>query len=128
MIQTEGMIRSYNIELLNKVYFKLIFLYLIHIMIKSMFTMNLDMNDYNLLALNDIMRMFIIQLVVQVLFFLRNDKVELFSTVFLENTLFILLGVLIYWIVFNNVVVFTNKESKDASTLNDYYQNVYSLK
>jgi hypothetical protein len=93
-----------------------------------MFTMNLDMNDYNLLALNDIMRMFIIQLVVQVLFFLRNDKVELFSTVFLENTLFILLGVLIYWIVFNNVVVFTNKESKDASTLNDYYQNVYSLK
>lgn len=97
-------------------------------MIKSMFTMNLDMNDYNLLALNDIMRMFIIQLVVQVLFFLRNDKVELFSTVFLENTLFILLGVLIYWIVFNNVVVFTNKESKDASTLNDYYQNVYSLK
>tara|TARA_Y100000389_G_scaffold17602_1_gene15356 strand:- start:1682 stop:1954 length:273 start_codon:yes stop_codon:yes gene_type:complete len=90
--------------------------------------MNLDMNDYNLLALNDIMRMFIIQLVVQVLFFLRNDKVELFSTVFLENTLFILLGVLIYWMVFNNVVVFTNKESKDASTLNDYYQNVYSLK
>ena len=59
---------------------------------------------------------------------LPNDKVELFSTVFLENTLFILLGVLIYWMVFNNVVVFTNKESKDASTLNDYYQNVYSLK
>ena len=90
--------------------------------------MNLDMNDYNLLALNDIMRMFIIQLVVQVLFFLRNDKVELFSTVFLENTLFILLGVLIYWMVFNNMLVVTNKESKDASTLNDYYQNVYSLK
>ena len=97
-------------------------------MVKSMFSMHLDMDDYNLVALNDIMRMFIIQLVVQVLFFLRNDKVELFSTVFLENTLFILLGVLIYWIVFNNVVVFTNKESKDASTLNDYYQNVYSLK
>ena len=97
-------------------------------MINPIFTINLDINNYDILVINDLIRMFIIQLVVQVLFFLRHDKVELFSTVFLENTLFILLGVLIYWIVFNNVVVFTNKESKDASTLNDYYQNVYSLK
>ena len=93
-----------------------------------MFSIHLDMDDYNLVALNDIMRMFIIQLVVQVLFVLRNDKVELFSMIFLENTLFIMLGVLIYWIVFNNVIVFTNKEGQDTSTLNDYYQNVYSLK
>jgi hypothetical protein len=97
-------------------------------MVKSMFSIHLDMDDYNLVALNDIMRMFIIQLVVQVLFVLRNDKVELFSMIFLENTLFIMLGVLIYWIVFNNVIVFTNKEGQDTSTLNDYYQNVYSLK
>ena len=97
-------------------------------MVKSMFSIQLDMDDYNLVALNDIMRMFIIQLVVQVLFVLRNDKVELFSTVFLENTLFIMLGVLIYWIVFNNVIVFTNKEGQDTTTLNDYYQNIYSLK
>jgi hypothetical protein len=97
-------------------------------MVKSMFSIHLDMDDYNLVALNDIMRMFIIQLVVQVLFVLRNDKVELFSMIFLENTLFIMLGVLIYWIVFNNVIVFTNKEGQDTYTLNDYYQNVYSLK
>ena len=48
----------------------------------------LDISDYNILVLNDVMRMFIIQLVVQILFVLRHDDVELFSNVFLENTLF----------------------------------------
>ena len=46
-------------------------------MIESMFTINLDISDYDLLVINDLMRMFIIQLVVQVLYFLRHDKVEL---------------------------------------------------
>jgi|TARA_B110001469_G_C9536635_1_gene266619 hypothetical protein len=97
-------------------------------MVKSIFNIYLNIDDYNLLVLNDIMRMFIIQLVVQVLFFLRNDKVELFSMVFLENTLFILLGTFIYWIIFNNVILFTNNENMDTPILNNYYQNVYSLK
>ena len=60
----------------------------------------LDINDYSLLALNDMVRMAIIQIVVQILFFLRHDNVELFSAVFLENTLFIVMGVFIYWIIF----------------------------
>jgi len=94
-----------------------------------MFTINLDIDNYNLLVINDLVRMFIIQLVVQILFFLRHDKVELFSTVFIENTLFILLGIFIYWLLFNNIVTFTNKDKdKDDSNLNNYYQNIYSLK
>ena len=97
-------------------------------MIESMFTINLDISDYDLLVINDLMRMFIIQLVVQVLYFLRNDKVELFSTVFLESTLFILLGVIIYWLLFNNILIFTNDENKDKNDISNYYQNVYSLK
>ena len=97
-------------------------------MIESMFTINLDISDYDLLVINDLMRMFIIQLVVQVLYFLRHDKVELFSTVFLESTLFILLGVIIYWLLFNNILIFTNDENKYKNDVSNYYQNVYSLK
>ena len=93
-----------------------------------MFTINLDVSEYDLLVINDLMRMFIIQLVVQVLYFLRHDKVELFSTVFLESTLFILLGIIIYWLLFNNILIFTNDTNKDKSNLDNYYQNVYSLK
>ena len=91
-----------------------------------MFTINMDTDNYNLLVINDLARMFIIQLVVQILFFLRHDKVELFSTVFIENTLFILLGIIIYWLFFNNILTFTNKED-DKVELNNYYQNIYSL-
>ena len=97
-------------------------------MIESMFTINLDVSEYDLLVINDLMRMFIIQLVVQVLYFLRHDKVELFSNVFLESTLFILLGVIIYWLLFNNLLIFTNDENKDKNDVSNYYQNVYSLK
>ena len=98
-----------------------------------MFTINLDIDNYNLLVINDLIRMFIIQLVVQVLFFLRHDKVELFSKVFIENTLFILLGIFIYWLFFNNILTFTNKgedkdKDKDDHDLSNYYQNIYSLK
>jgi hypothetical protein len=98
--------------------------------LKSMLTIELDIDDYNILALNDIVRMFVIQFVVQILFFLRNDKVELFSMVFIENTLFILLGVFVYWMIFNNIILFTNKPTKDKEPDKDpdkFYQNIYSL-
>ena len=91
----------------------------------SFYKIKLDISDYNLLALNDIARMFIIQFVVQILFFLKNDKVELFSIVFIENTLFILVGVFIYWIVFNNVILFTNKDTEKV-TMDNYYQKIYT--
>ena len=94
-------------------------------MIDTMFNIHLDIDDYDILVINDLMRMVIIQLVVQVLFFLRHDKLELFSMVFIEQTLFILLGIVVYWIIFNNVIVFTNK---DEPKLSDYYQNSYVLK
>jgi len=96
-------------------------------MSQSIFTIKLDTDNYNLLVINDLMRMFVIQFVVQILFFLRNDKIELFSTIFIENTLFILSGIFIYWLLFNNVVSFTNKDNTDKHPdLNNYYQDVYT--
>ena len=92
-------------------------------MMKSLFTIDLDIDDYSLMTFNDFMRMFVIQMVVQILICLRHDKVELLSMVFIETTLFILLGILVYWLVFNYVITFRNKTSLQND---DYYQQVYS--
>lgn len=84
---------------------------------------NINTSDYNLLVLNDFMRLFVIQFTSQILFKLNNESCELFSKIFIESTLFILLGVLVYWLVFNHLLVFTNKEDND--NINNYYQSVY---
>ena len=89
---------------------------------KPILELDLDLSDYNILALNDTIRMLVIQVVVQILFVLRNPEVELLSNIFIENTLFIILGVMIYWLIFNHIIVFKNKENVDNK---DYYQNVY---
>jgi len=91
-----------------------------------MFTVKLDTSTYNIVLLNDLARMFVIQLVAQVLFFLRYDNLELFSMVFIESTLFILLGLVVYWLVFNNIITFTAEDTKDKP-LDTYYQSVYTL-
>ena len=92
---------------------------------KAIFEFNLDLSDYNILALNDTIRMLVIQVVVQVLFVLRNPEVDLLSNIFIENTLFIILGVMVYWLLFNHVIVFKNKDKVNNS---DYYQDVYNRK
>ena len=92
---------------------------------KPIFEFNLDLSDYNILALNDTIRMLVIQIVVQILFVLRNPEVDLLSNIFIENTLFIILGVMVYWLIFNHIIVFKNKDKVNNS---DYYQDVYTRK
>ena len=92
---------------------------------KPILEFNLDLSDYNILALNDTIRMLVIQVVVQILFVLRNPEVDLLSNIFIENTLFIILGVIIYWLLFNHVIVFKNKDIVNKS---NYYQDVYTRK
>lgn len=87
------------------------------------YKLNINISDYNLLVLNDFMRLFVIQFTSQILFKLNNESCELFSKIFIESTLFILLGVLVYWLIFNHLLVFTNKE--DNVTTDNYYQSVY---
>ena len=91
---------------------------------KTMFEVILDTSQYNLVALNDTLRMLVIQVVVQILFVLRNPEVELLSNIFIENTLFILLGVMVYWLVFNHVIHFKTKVSKHK--IKNHYQSIYS--
>ncbi len=96
---------------------------------KTMFEIELDTSQYNLVALNDTLRMLVIQVVVQILFVLRNPEVELLSNIFIENTLFILLGVMVYWLVFNHIIHFKTKGSKTKDSkheIKNHYQYIYS--
>ena len=86
---------------------------------------HLDISDYQLKILNDIMRMFILQMAVQVFMYLRHDGIELFSQTFIENTLFILLGLFVYWMIFNNLIVVSNKPDESIQ-LSNYYQSSYN--
>jgi hypothetical protein len=90
---------------------------------KPIFEFNLDLSDYNILALNDTIRMLVIQIVVQILFVLRNPEVDLLSNIFIENTLFIILGVMVYWLLFNHIMVFKNNKEGDI-----YFQKIYTEK
>ena len=96
---------------------------------KPVYTIDLNISDYHLMVFNDLMRMFVMQMVVQVLFFLRHDGIELFSSLFIENTLFILLGLIVYWCVFNNIFVVTNTTDTDSDkdmTIDKFYQSNYN--
>ena len=77
---------------------------------EALYRIELDVDNNTITMINDLTRMFIMQVVVQIMFYLRNDNVELWSNIFLENLLFILLGLFIYWFVFNRFVIFDNKE------------------
>ena len=77
---------------------------------EALYKIELDVDNNTIIMINDLSRMFIMQVVVQIMFYLRNDNVELWSNIFLENLLFILLGLFIYWFVFNRFVIFDNKE------------------
>ena len=89
---------------------------------EALYRIELDVDNNTITMINDLTRMFIMQVVVQIMFYLRNDNVELWSNIFLENLLFILLGLFIYWFVFNRFVIFDNKEKN----LEDNYHPTYN--
>ena len=93
--------------------------------LKPFHIIHLDITDYQLKTLNDLLRMFVLQMVVQFLIYLRHDSIELFSQTFIENTLFILLGLFVYWMIFNNLIVVSNK-SDESIQLSNYYQSSYN--
>ena len=90
---------------------------------KPFFQIELDISNYNLIALNDTMRMLVIQIFVQILFVLRNPEVDLLSNIFIENTLFIILGTLSYWLIFNHIILFKNNKIGEH-----YFQKIYTEK
>tara|TARA_B110001469_G_C9621117_1_gene309572 strand:- start:1122 stop:1409 length:288 start_codon:yes stop_codon:yes gene_type:complete len=95
-----------------------------------MYLFNIDVDDYTLIMINDILRLLVIQVSVQIMFYMKNNNVDLVSTIFLENLLFILLGVFIYWFVFNKVIKIENKKKNNDEYKSDIlqkYQEIYNL-
>ena len=87
-----------------------------------LYTVQLDVSNYHLMVFQDLLRMFTLQVVVQLLFYMRHGDVEFLSTYFVENIIFLLLGLLVYWYVVNQVFRVTN-EKLGKEHLN-YYQSI----
>lgn len=57
--------------------------------------------------IEDIMKMFTLQVFVQLMMVLRNPyEFSLFDVDFIELLLYVILGVCVYWLVFKKLVVF----------------------
>ena len=77
---------------------------------KSFFNLDLDVDNYEMIIINDFFRMFTIQFISQFAYSFFNN-VEFLSSSFLENTSYILLSIIFYWLVFNRVISFNKKDS-----------------
>ena len=59
----------------------------------------------------DISRILAIQVMIHVLLCMTNPEVhKLFSSQFFKTLLFILIGVMVYWLIFKKLVLFTYKD------------------
>ena len=77
-----------------------------------LFEWALDLDPAYFPMLNDAVRMGVIQLVVQFLFFAVNPAENpFFSTMFLQTIGFVVVGVLVYWLLVRNVFVFRSIRS-----------------
>ena len=73
----------------------------------SLFLVNLDVNKEYLPAINDMIRMGVIQIVAQFLFYATNSTQNpFFSLIFLQTLSYILIGILVYWLVIRRIVIF----------------------
>ena len=71
--------------------------------------------------LNDLLRMGIIQIVIQIMFYFSNPLENPFwSPMFLQTILFMLVGVLAYWLVFRHVIaVVPSSDTKAVDDVNN---------
>tara|TARA_Y100001958_G_C21232899_1_gene558850 strand:+ start:1766 stop:2044 length:279 start_codon:yes stop_codon:yes gene_type:complete len=83
----------------------------------------LNINQKYIPMINDMLRMFTIQLVTQILISLTNPSIKLFNTVFIKTTSFILFGVMVYWAVIKEL--FTIKTYNSEGDID--YAYVYSI-
>ena len=73
----------------------------------SLFLFDLDINKEYVPAINDMIRMGVIQIVAQLLFYFTNSSQNpFFSLIFLQTLSYILIGILVYWLVIRRIVIF----------------------
>jgi hypothetical protein len=74
-------------------------------MLVSLFNVELNIDKEYIPLINDIIRMFIIQIVAHALFVVNNKNVGFFDANFLQMLVFILLGIATYWMVVRKIVI-----------------------
>jgi len=52
----------------------------------------------------DILRTIVMQFTVQFLFYMNNPGISLFSSMFIQTTLFLILGTVIFWLIVYKIV------------------------
>ena len=72
----------------------------------SLYVVNVPNKDYAEF-INDIVRMVTIQVMIQFLFSINSEGVAFFSVDFFLLLLYIVLGVCVYWLIVNRLVMFT---------------------
>jgi hypothetical protein len=71
---------------------------------KSLFNLNLGDLEYSKMC-SDILRMFIIQFIVQWMYFCKNpEQYSLLANEFVEFMFYILLGVSFYWLIIRKII------------------------
>ena len=93
-----------------------------------LFEWALDLDPAYFPMLNDVVRMGVIQLVVQFLFFAVNPAENpFFSTMFLQTIGFVVVGVLVYWLLVRNVFVFRSTQSTSLPASGLPYVETFGL-
>ena len=59
----------------------------------------IETNEESLPMIYDIIRTITVQIIVQILFTMNNPSVSLMSITFIQTTLFLILGVIIFWLI-----------------------------
>jgi len=73
----------------------------------SLYKINLDIDKEYIPMINDLVRMGIIQIVAQTLFYMISpDKISLLSGAFLKTLIFICIGIAVYWLLVRKIIIF----------------------
>ena len=73
----------------------------------SLYKINLDIDKEYIPMINDLVRMGIIQIVAQTLFYMISpDKISLISGAFLKTLIFICIGIVVYWLLVRKIIIF----------------------
>ena len=72
----------------------------------SLYEIKLDIDKEYIPMINDIVRMSIIQIVAQLLFYLGKPTSSLFNAVFIKTLMFICIGIITYWLLIRKIIIF----------------------
>jgi hypothetical protein len=74
---------------------------------ESLYKINLDIDKEYIPMINDLVRMSIIQIVAQTLFYMISpDKISLLSGAFIKTLIFICIGIVVYWLLIRKIMIF----------------------